>query len=101
MSGNGRRGGGGGVFGFGGGSSSGGGGGGNGGFNWRGLGGGTAGALASAASTAADAARRIRPARLETVFGADYVLPGTEGTLRLCGWWSPARREAMCELRLL
>jgi len=95
----GRRGGG-GVFGFG--SSNGGGGGGNSpGFNWRSLGGGAAGALASAASTAADAARRIRPARLETVFGADYVLPGTEGTLRLCGWWSPARREAMCELRLL
>ena len=60
------------------------------------------GAAAGAAAAAAwTAARGVRAARLETVYGLDYVLPGTEGTLRLCGWWSPARREAMCELRLL
>ena len=40
-------------------------------------------------------------ARLESVVGLDYTLPGTDGALRLCGWWSPGRREAMCEIRLL
>lgn len=60
------------------------------------------GAAASAAAAAAwTAARRLRAARLESVVGLDYTLPGTDGALRLCGWWSPGRREAMCEIRLL
>lgn len=42
----------------------------------------------------------IRPAPLERVFGLDCVLPNTGGAGRACLWWSPARREAMAELRL-
>ena len=36
----------------------------------------------------------------ERVFGLDVVLPKTAGCGRACIWWSPARREAMAELRL-
>ncbi|KAH7622361.1 hypothetical protein NADE_004948 [Nannochloris sp. 'desiccata'] len=42
----------------------------------------------------------VRPSLLETVYGGDVVLPGTEGAARLAFWWSPKRREAMAELRL-
>ena len=58
-------------------------------------------ALREAASRGWAAARAARPTLLETAYGVDYVLPGTEGSLRLVGWWSPARREGMVELRLL
>lgn len=42
----------------------------------------------------------VRPSLLEAVYGADMVLPGTEGAARVAVWWSPKRREAMAELRL-
>lgn len=42
----------------------------------------------------------VRPSLLEAVYGADVVLPGTEGAARLAVWWSPKRKEAMAELRL-
>lgn len=42
----------------------------------------------------------LRPSMLEAVYGADMILPGTEGAARLVVWWSPKRREAMAELRL-
>ena len=42
----------------------------------------------------------VRPSLLETVYGFDVVLPGTEGAARLAVWWSPKRREATAELRL-
>jgi len=58
-------------------------------------------ALREAATRGWAAARAARPALLETAYGLDCVLPGTEGSLRLVGWWSPARREGMVELRLL
>ena len=41
----------------------------------------------------------VRPALLETVYGFDVVLPGTEGAARLAVWLSPKRRECMAELR--
>ena len=42
----------------------------------------------------------VRPGLLETVYGFDVVLPGTEGAARLALWFSPKRRECMAELRL-
>ncbi|PRW57399.1 TRIGALACTOSYLDIACYLGLYCEROL chloroplastic [Chlorella sorokiniana] len=42
----------------------------------------------------------MRPSLLETVYGFDVVLPGTEGAARLAVWCSPKRRECMAELRL-
>ena len=42
----------------------------------------------------------VRPSLLETVYGCDVVLPGTEGAARLAVWYSPKRRECMAELRL-
>lgn len=42
----------------------------------------------------------LRPSLLESVYGADVVLPGTEGMARIAMWWSPKRKEAMAELRL-
>jgi hypothetical protein len=48
----------------------------------------------------AQTALSVRPSLLETVYGGDVVLPGTEGAARLAFWWSPKRREAMAELRL-
>jgi hypothetical protein len=42
----------------------------------------------------------IRPAPLERIFGVDCVLPNTGGSGRACIWWSPARGEALAELRL-
>jgi hypothetical protein len=48
----------------------------------------------------AQTALSVRPSLLETVYGGDVVLPGSEGAARLAFWWSPKRREAMAELRL-
>jgi hypothetical protein len=48
----------------------------------------------------AQTALSVRPSLLEAVYGADVVLPGTEGAARLAVWWAPKRREAMAELRL-
>jgi hypothetical protein len=48
-----------------------------------------------------DAARSLRPSLLETVYGLDVVLPGSEGLARAAVWYSPARREGMVEIRLL
>jgi len=48
----------------------------------------------------AQTALSVRPSLLETVYGGDVGLPGTEGAARLAFWWSPKRREAMAELRL-
>ena len=42
----------------------------------------------------------LQPVLLETVWGLDMVLPGTQGTARACAWFSPVRQEAMVELRL-
>ncbi len=42
----------------------------------------------------------VRPSLLETVYGCDCVLPGTQGAARLALWYSPKRRECMAELRL-
>lgn len=44
--------------------------------------------------------RGARPSLLETVFGADWIIPGTEGSARASVWYSPVRREGMAELRL-
>lgn len=48
----------------------------------------------------AQTALSVRPSLLEAVYGADVVLPGTEGAARMVVWYSPKRREAMAELRL-
>jgi len=48
----------------------------------------------------AQTALSVRPSLLEAVYGADMVLPGTEGAARVAVWWSPKRREGMAELRL-
>lgn len=42
----------------------------------------------------------VRPVLLETVYGLDCVLPGTEGAARVTAWYSPMRREAMAEIKL-
>lgn len=42
----------------------------------------------------------VRPSLLESAYGFDVVLPGTEGAARLAVWYSPKRRECMAELRL-
>lgn len=48
----------------------------------------------------AQTALSVRPSLLEAVYGADVVVPGTEGAARVAMWWSPKRREGMVELRL-
>ncbi|KAL6779624.1 hypothetical protein ACKKBG_A13060 [Auxenochlorella protothecoides x Auxenochlorella symbiontica] len=42
----------------------------------------------------------VRASRLETVVGADCVLPGSGGAARLVVWYSPQRREGMAEVHL-
>lgn len=48
----------------------------------------------------AQTALSIRPSLLETMYGADVVVPGSKGAARVSMWWSPKRREGMMELRL-
>lgn len=48
----------------------------------------------------AQTALSIRPSKLESMFGMDVILPGTEGAARVALWWSPKRKEGMAELRL-
>lgn len=43
----------------------------------------------------------LRPTLLDCVYGADVVLPNTGGAGKVCAWFSPMRREAMVEVRLL
>eukprot|EP00884_Botryococcus_braunii_P003685 jgi/Botrbrau1/13317/Bobra.0315s0015.1 len=61
----------------------------------------TDGTAAGLAQSVVDSARSLRPSLLETVYGIDIVLPGSEGLARAALWYSPARREAMAEIRLL
>lgn len=42
----------------------------------------------------------VRPSMLDSAYGFDAILPGTEGAARIAVWWSPKRRECMAELRL-
>lgn len=44
--------------------------------------------------------QRIRPTLLDTQFGFDFVIPGTQGAIKFGGWYLPSRKEAMAELRL-
>jgi len=48
----------------------------------------------------AQTALSVRPSLLESVFGGDVLVPGTEGAARLGVWWAPKRKEGMIELRL-
>jgi len=48
----------------------------------------------------AQTALSVRPSLLESIYGADMVIPGTGGGARVAIWWSPKRREGMAELRL-
>lgn len=48
----------------------------------------------------AQTALSVRPSLLESMFGGDILIPGTEGTARIGVWWAPKRKEAMVELRL-
>jgi hypothetical protein len=48
----------------------------------------------------AQTALSIRPSLLESMFGGDILIPGTEGAARVSCFWSPKRREGMVELRL-
>lgn len=48
----------------------------------------------------AQTALSIRPSLLETMYGADVIVPGSKGAARVAMWWSPKRREGMMELRL-
>lgn len=48
----------------------------------------------------AQTALSVRPSLLESMFGGDLLIPGTEGAARLGAWWSPKRKEGMIELRL-
>jgi len=48
----------------------------------------------------AQTALSVRPSLLESVFGGDILVPGTEGAARLGVWWAPKRKEGMVELRL-
>ncbi len=43
----------------------------------------------------------MRPSLIESAFGADVVVPGSQGLARLVAWYAPLRKEAMLELRLL
>ncbi len=43
----------------------------------------------------------MRPVFVEGTYGVDCVVPGSQGLGRVVAWWSPQRREAMVELRLL
>lgn len=51
-------------------------------------------------SNVAKALTSVRPTMLETVYGVDCILPGSEGAARIGMWYSPQRREAMAEMRL-
>lgn len=51
-------------------------------------------------SSVAKALTSVRPTMLETVYGLDCVVPGSEGAARVAVWYSPQRREAMAEMRL-
>lgn len=42
----------------------------------------------------------IQPVVLETVWGLDMIIPGSQGAARACAWFSPTRREGMLGLRL-
>ncbi|KAI8105076.1 hypothetical protein M9435_000248 [Picochlorum sp. BPE23] len=48
----------------------------------------------------AQTAMSMRPCLLESMFGGDVLLPGTEGAARLAIWYAPKRKEGMIELRL-
>lgn len=48
----------------------------------------------------AQTALSIRPSLLESMFGGDVLVPGTEGAARISCFWNPKRREGMVELRL-
>lgn len=48
----------------------------------------------------AQTALSVRPSLLESTFGGDVLIPGTEGAARLGVWWAPKRKEGMIELRL-
>jgi hypothetical protein len=48
----------------------------------------------------AQTALSVRPSLLESVYGGDILIPGTEGVARLALWWAPKRKEGMIELRL-
>lgn len=47
------------------------------------------------------AVRTLRATQLESIFGLDCVVPNSQGAARMAAWWSPSRKEAMLELRLL
>lgn len=46
------------------------------------------------------AAASVRPSLLEAVYGADMVIPGSQGVARAAVWVSPVRREAMAQIKL-
>ena len=48
----------------------------------------------------AQTALSIRPCLLESVFGGDILIPGTEGAARISCFWAPKKGEGMVELRL-
>ena len=48
----------------------------------------------------AQTALSIRPCLLESVFGGDVLIPGTEGAARISCFWAPKKGEGMVELRL-
>eukprot|EP00210_Caulerpa_lentillifera_P001315 g1265.t1 len=42
----------------------------------------------------------IKPCVVDTQFGFDFVVPGTQGAIKFGGWFSPSRKEAMAEMRM-
>ncbi len=48
----------------------------------------------------AQTALSIRPCLLESVFGGDILIPGTEGAARISCFWASRKKEGMIELRL-
>lgn len=42
----------------------------------------------------------IKPCVMDAQFGVDFVVPGTQGAIKLGAWFSPSRKEAMAELRM-
>ena len=42
----------------------------------------------------------VRPCIVDAQYGFDFVIPGTQGAVKFCGWYAPYKKEAMAELRL-
>lgn len=43
----------------------------------------------------------IRPSLVDSAYGLDVAVPGSNGLARVVAWCTPARKEAMLELRLM